>query len=113
MRNRHLYPAEWHSLIRPQALVKAKFKCSDCGIKQRAYGYYDLKGKFVECDEFMKVWALKHGFKPHRIHLAVCHLNQTPSDCSEDNLSVKCPKCHFRYDKEMNRLTRLANNAHR
>jgi len=113
MRNRHRYPDEWYSTIRPQQLANAKFKCGDCFVKQASFGYYDKSGKFVECDSFMGKWAKEHGFKPKRVYLQVCHLDQNPDNNKPDNLAVKCPRCHLRHDNEYNRLSRIADKATR
>lgn len=113
MRNRHLYSDEWYSTIRPAQLTRAKFRCESCGIKQRSKGYYDHTGKFIECDEFMVIWAKKNGYKVKKVHLQVCHLNQNPNDNKPENLRVMCPKCHLKHDHEFNRLSRIADKAHR
>lgn len=113
MRNRDRYPLDWFNVIRPRELARAKFKCENCGIKQRAYGYYDKNGHWIECDGFIAVWALKNGFKPRRIALQVAHLNQDTNDNRQENLAVMCPKCHLKHDHEINRLTRIAKKASR
>lgn len=108
MRNRHLYSPEWFSIIRPRELARAKFKCENCGIKQRSYGYYDSVGVFIECDEFIAKWAKEHGFKVKRVWLQIAHVNQLPSDNSPENLRVMCPKCHLKHDHEFNRIKKIA-----
>lgn len=111
MRNRHLYAANWHSVIRPSILARDKFKCTSCGIKQASFGYYDNDKKFVECDAWLKVWALNNGFKPRRVYLQICHLDNNPANNDPLNLSAKCPRCHLKHDHEFNRLCRIAQKA--
>ncbi len=100
MKNRKRYPDEWHSNIRPFILSRDKFKCTRCGIKQRSYGYYDAKGKFIHCDEFMAGWARAEGLKVVRVWLQVAHLDQDSLNNDPANLACMCPKCHLRYDHQ-------------
>lgn len=113
MRNRKRYSEDWFNVIRPRELARAKFKCENCGIKQRAVGYYDKNGHWVECDKFMANWALNNGFKVRKIALQVMHKDQNPSNNDSTNLSVACPKCHLNHDREYNRLSRIADKAAR
>lgn len=106
MKNRHSYPAEWHSNIRPAVLNRDGFKCVDCKIKQRAFGYYNPPGVWIECDKFMADWAIKNGFKPWLVFLQVSHENGNPSDCRMENLKARCPRCHLKFDKQRNLLIR-------
>lgn len=107
MKNKHRYPENWSDVIRPAILKRDNFKCDGCGVKHRSTGYYDFSGKFIECDEFMVKWAKEKGFKVQKIFLQIAHLDQDPSNCSEDNLKSKCPKCHLNFDRAFNNIKRL------
>jgi len=113
MRNRNRYPENWYSVIRPTVLSRDKFRCTSCKIKQGVVGYYDHQGIFHETDEWLKEWAIKNGYKPKKVHLQVCHLNNDVTDNDLSNLSAKCPKCHLKHDAEYRRLSRIADKAKR
>ena len=107
MRNRHLYPPDWFSVIRPTVLFKNKFRCQFCGGRQSAYGYFN-KNKFIELlDAFEMAHAKKMGWKVKQIHLQVMHLDQDVTNNSEDNLGCGCNTCHMRYDNQFNVAKRL------
>lgn len=107
MKNRGNYPENWFDVIRPDILKKDNFKCKDCGLKHKSVGYYDRKGNFVECDNFIKDWAVKNGFKVQKISLQIAHLDQNPSNNNYSNLECKCPKCHLKFDEPFNKMKRL------
>jgi len=102
MRNRHKYPANWFDELRPAVLKRDKFQCQHCGTTQRAVGYYDDRGLFIECDDFMQAWAKKNGFKVRRIWLQVAHLDQDTTNNDLSNLRTLCPRCHLRHDNAHN-----------
>lgn len=107
MKNRKRYPDEWHSNIRPAILARDKFRCTRCKIKQRSFGYYDAKGQFNECDEWLAAWARENGFVPKRIWLQVAHLDQDTMNNDPKNLAAMCPRCHLKYDHQYASLHRL------
>jgi len=106
MQNRSNYPPEWFDTIRPTILKRDHYQCTNCKVKHRAVGYYDQKGLFVECDKFMRDWALYHGFKIVTIYIQVAHLDQNPSNNDLNNLKSMCPRCHMNYDRPFNIIKR-------
>lgn len=110
MKNRNNYPENWFDVVRPDVLKKDNYKCKDCGLKHKSIGYYDNKGNFIECDEFMVKWAKNSGLKVQKISLQIAHLDQNPSNNNYENLECKCPKCHLRFDEPFNKVKRLMRN---
>lgn len=108
MNNRERYPENWHSEIRPKILTRDKFKCQNCNIKQGTQGYYDKQRNFIECDEWLKNWAIKQGFKVQKIFLQIAHIDHNPMNCSDENLKSLCPACHLKNDSSINLLKRLS-----
>ena len=106
MRNKHLYPENWHDEIRPKILAKQHYKCKICKIKHRSTGYYDFNKQFVECDNFMIEHAKKLNFKLQKIILQIHHKNGDRKNNEEYNLVALCPKCHLAEEKELNKLKR-------
>lgn len=98
MRNRHLYPEDWFSRIRPEALRAANYRCRTCGAQNHKKGYYSPSGGFIQCDQHMIDWAARQGIKIVAIHLQVAHLDQNPGNNDPKNLGVFCPKHHLEYD---------------
>lgn len=108
MKNRYEYAPEWSDVIRPAILRRDGYKCKHCGVAHRAIVYRDSKGKYIECDEFMKNWAVSHGFKVFTLYLQVAHLNHDKSDNRPENLLSLCPSCHSRFDSHHKQLVRIA-----
>ncbi len=111
MKNRHLYHEDWHERIRPAILRRDGYKCTVCGALNHKRGYYETNGTFVQCDSFMTEWAYKNGKKVVTVHLQVAHLDQNPANNEPENLKTFCPKHHFEFDHEFNRLKRLSPNG--
>lgn len=109
MKNRVNYPENWEDTIRPDILKRDNYSCKRCRTKHRQVGYYNGKGVFTECDEFMQTWAKANGFKVVKIHLQIAHLDQDSSNNSYDNLQAMCPKCHLQYDMAFNMAKRRMN----
>jgi hypothetical protein len=101
------YPENWKDEIRPQILKRDGYKCKMCGVRQRAVGYRDSKGKFVECDEFLERWAKTNGKKVIKIHLQVMHLDHDVSNNEGYNLLSGCQQCHNRYDAKNRAFKRI------
>ncbi len=93
-------------MIRPDALRKAGYKCSECKAKHRSIGYRNVKGDWVECDELMLFWCKEQGIKVKQMFLQVCHVDNNPSNNDPDNLVVKCPKHHLRMDASLRAIVR-------
>lgn len=108
MKNKHLYSPDWNEKIRPAILRRDGYKCTDCKALNHSVGYYEPNGSYVQCDAFMQQWAKNHGKKLVTVHLQVIHKDQNPANNHESNLSSKCPKHHFEFDREFNRVKRLA-----
>lgn len=109
MNNKNLYPENWTDEIRPRILARDKFKCTSCGIKHRQHIFIDQNNKViritgVECRELSE-----QGMRAYKVYLQVCHKNNIKSDCSDENLIAKCPRCHYLLDKEYKRLLRIGN----
>lgn len=107
------YSEDWKDIIRPKVLERAGYKCEVCKVRQRAKGYRDKKGVFVECDNFMLNWAKKQGFKVITIYLQVAHLDHNINNNSPVNLKAMCQKCHLNYDKELHRINRIGKKYNR
>ena len=111
MRNRHLYPENWNSEIRPRILVRDNFKRQKCKVRQNPYvlmydGYnYTTVSKEIFDQDILR------GVKGYKIHLQVAHKNHNKSDCSEDNLITYCPRCHHQHDALHKKMMRLAKQA--
>lgn len=106
MKNPQNYHQDWREKIRPAILRRDNYKCTDCGATNHSTGYYDARDNYVQCDEFMQAWALKQGIRLRVVHLQVAHLDQDTNNNDESNLSTKCPRHHFKHDREFNRLKR-------
>jgi len=106
MNNKHRYPVEWYDILRPEALKRASYKCSNCGVKHRSIGYRDTFKAFIECDEFMVAWAIKQGFKIVKIFLQISHDNNDVTDNRPCNLIARCARCHLIHDKKFNTIRR-------
>lgn len=108
MKNKELYSEHWNERIRPEILRRDGYKCRVCGALNHKRGYYEPNGSFVQCDEFMVRWAHEYSKKIVVVHLQIAHLDQDVSNNHPENLRTFCPKHHFEFDHEFNRLKRLA-----
>lgn len=107
MRNKEFYSAVWYDIIRPEALKRANYRCSNCQAEHRSVGYRDGTGKWIACDEFMLQWCKAQGIKTHTMYLQVCHNDQNTFNNSPENLQVRCPRCHLKFDKDFRAIARL------
>lgn len=105
---KELYPVNWLTTIRPAALKAAGYKCVQCNVHDRAFGYRELNGSFVECDSFIHQWAIANKKKCFKIVLTISHTNHDTTDNRLSNLKALCQRCHLMHDKELHRITRLA-----
>lgn len=101
------YPENWKDEIRPAVLKRDGYKCGICKVRQRAKGYRDVKGVFVDCDEFMLAWAKKQGLKVFTIFLSVMHLDHNTQNNDLQNLLSGCQQCHNRHDKNHRAMNRI------
>ena len=108
MRNRKNYPLDWFDVIRPAALIRAKFKCECCGIKHRqavTIGKFNNVIK-IEKDEIMEF--RKEGKNAYVVYLQIHHKDANPQNNVPENLMAVCPRCHRGMDKAWNRIMRIA-----
>lgn len=106
MRNKQQYPVNWSDTIRPAALMRANYKCSKCKIKHRSKGYYDYTGNWIECDNYMLMYARKLEFKTQEIILQVHHRDGNRENNNDSNLQVLCVRCHLEVERELNKMKR-------
>lgn len=102
------YPVNWLTTIRPAALRDAGYKCVKCRIPDRAYGYREPDGSFVECDSFMVHWAIANKKKLFKIILTISHTNHDTLDNRLSNLKALCQRCHLAHDKAYHKIMRNA-----
>lgn len=100
------YHPDWKDVIRPLALKRGQYKCMICGIRHKSRVYLANKTNYVECDEFLEVWAKSTGKKVFTIYLQVAHLDHDKTNNSLNNLRVLCPRHHGLFDKEHKRMLR-------
>lgn len=108
----------WRTIVRPRILLRAggqfnekgKYlggaKCERCGVPDRAIGYRNQSGRFVELGEKGGRSAKLQGYKVITIVLTVCHKNHQSRDNRDENLSALCQKDHLRHDRAQHKLTR-------
>lgn len=107
MRNRSHYPKEWQDTIRPAILRRDAYRCQHCRALHRSWGYYSSIGEWIECDEFMRRWAMMNSIKVFQIFLQVAHLDQDTKNNQETNLRSLCQRCHLNFDRKFNQIKRL------
>lgn len=108
MKNQQNYSEHWRERIRPAILRRDNYKCTVCDALNHSVGYYDQSDRFVICDALMQDWAVKKGIKLRIVHLQIAHLDQDTSNNDPSNLKTFCPRHHFKFDHEFNKLKRLA-----
>lgn len=106
--NYKLYPENWKDEIRPAILKRANYRCEKCGVRQRAVGFRDLNGKFIELDKSDKEAVEKSGKKFIQIFLSIAHINHNIEDNRFENLKAYCQKCHNNHDKEFRKTNRIS-----
>ncbi|MBD1876945.1 HNH endonuclease [Nodosilinea sp. FACHB-131] len=82
------YPANWDAIAR-SVKEQANWCCQECG-------------RQCQCpDESLEQLRSRIGkAKPRQYLLTVAHLDQTPANCTQDNLKALCTVCHLRYDRQ-------------
>lgn len=93
--NKHLYPDNWKTEIRPSILERANNCCEFCGVQNYSFRrkldhehIIPPSSKDVNLSLFSK------------IVLTIAHLDHNPTNNHPDNLKALCQKCHLNYDKE-------------
>lgn len=119
------YPDNWKTEIRPAILNRAKNKCEQCGVKNRAFilrgewrgrnVYQDSEGWIYDAATSAKVGGDCLGEvdktgrgKMIKIILTVAHLDHNTKNNKKSNLKALCQKCHLAHDAALH-----AENARR
>lgn len=100
------YSPDWKDIIRPSILKRDNYKCKVCGIVHKTRVYKNKAGKYVECDEFIEVWAKSNGFKVFTLYLQVAHLDHNKSNNDPSNLITLCPVHHAKNDAQHKAFSR-------
>ena len=101
------YSVDWRDIVRPNALRRFKYKCSDCGVSNRLSFTYDGNKRIILDDDWLLKLYISKGFKISKIALSVSHECHTPACINEDHLKPRCQKCHLVFDKHIHLLRRL------
>jgi len=117
---KRFYGRTWRKVTRPRILkraggefsAKGKYlggaRCEQCGVPDRAVGYRDITGRFIELGKKSGASAKLLGYKVIRIVLSVCHKNHQPGADTELNLLALCQRDHLRMDRGQHRRSREA-----
>lgn len=118
--NRHRYPKDWKTRIRPAILERAAHRCEWCGkpngvtVEIRSLTPKDLfwfdqpRGAWRRCSEqyagaeVEASLGLEEITRPAgsvKVVLTIAHLDHTPENCEPSNLRALCQRCHLSYDK--------------
>lgn len=88
--NRNRYPKNWRDISARIRFERAQSRCECTG--QCGRGTHEGR-----CPN-------RHGEPAYgtgsRVVLTVAHLDHTPENCEDDNLSAMCQGCHLHYDRE-------------
>jgi len=82
--NRHRYPADWKTVVRPAILKRAGHRCEgspdypNC----RAEQYRD------------------HPMTGSKVVLTIAHVDQNPENNDHANLRAWCQRCHLNFDRK-------------
>lgn len=106
--NKHKYPANWASEIRPRILARAENRCEnpECRVHNGAVGYREKDGRFVMLGRSVDEAGLKcdnaelDGHKVIRIVLTIAHLDHDETNSADENLAALCQRCHLRHDQQ-------------
>lgn len=96
--NEHVYSPDWKTVIRPNALKKAGYKCEECGVPNNLPIIRLAQQGWLEADDTVTYWAQKEGVKIIKTVLTVSHINHIPTDNRPENLKVLCQLHHLRSD---------------
>lgn len=116
------YPSNWKSEIRPAILERAEYKCEECGVGNKLWGYRDKEGHFYSSqliedtlenngvdmfDDVLSNCYDKKGnpTKPIQIVLTIAHLDNDLSNNNYSNLKALCQRCHLRRDIDHHKKT--------
>jgi integrase len=96
---RHLYGSEWKR-ISQAAVVRAGFRCQQCGLPNYAYIRRQAEGPPVILDPGQAELAMREGLPVTKIVLTVAHLDQDPTNNAPENLAALCQACHLAHDRQ-------------
>lgn len=82
--NKHRYPENWKSEIRPAILERAGNCCEG-------------SPKYPDC-RAENYWP--HPETSSKVVLTIAHLDHIPENCEPENLRAWCQRCHLSYDAE-------------
>lgn len=94
------YPENWRDTIRPDIMKREGYKCKFCRVPQRAKGYRDNTGRFIECDQFEIQHRDRKNLRVFTIYLQIAHLDHDIKNNDYSNLAALCQQCHNRYDRQ-------------
>lgn len=83
--NRGRYPADWPAISRRIRFERAGGWCEFCRIAENGRPH-PVTGSIVV--------------------LTVAHLDNTPENCTDENLAAMCRRCHLTYDAAIHRRNR-------
>lgn len=107
MKNRYKYPSNWNDTIRPEILKRDNYKCQVCGIKHRQAVLVLPDKSYLHIDKHEIEEYRQNKKRAFVVHLQISHKNHIKHDCRPENLWSLCPKCHFKNDKEFNKIIKL------
>jgi len=112
------YPVNWKTEIRPAILERAEYKCEECSVGNKLWGYRDRNGHFYSSqiiedmldncgrDLFDDVLSncfdkLGNPTKPIQIVLTIAHLDHNAMNNDPSNLRALCQRCHLKKDQAL------------
>ena len=106
------YAPNWLDEIRPRILLRANYKCEQCGRKHKKHYLKNDLHNIGELDDTDINLMLRTGCAIVRIILTIAHLDRNPMNNANTNLRALCQHCHLNYDREDNIFKRKTNKAH-
>lgn len=92
--NRDRYPADWSTISLRIRTSRAAGRCECtgwCGATPHETGRCEATN------------GQPHPLTGSKVVLTVAHLDHTPENCDEANLSALCQRCHLAYDAEQHK----------
>lgn len=121
--NKARYPKDWPQ-IRQRILQRAHHRCEHpgCTAMHRELGYW-REGEWTPLPRSLResgvdkptTIACNDGtlLKVIMIVLTIAHLDHTPENCTDDNLSAMCQRHHLAYDHEHHQRNAQATRRNR
>jgi hypothetical protein len=85
--NKHRYPPNWKTEIRPRILARAGNRC------EGSPAYPDCRAENGQ----------PHPATGSRVVLTIAHLDDPIEDVRDENLMAWCQRCHLNYDRARRR----------